>query len=89
MYKHMAGTKTYVFNSLKELLAKAAPLRSGDQLAGLAADSYEERVVAQMALAEVPLKIFLEEHLIPYEKDEVTRLIVDSHDVKNCIFESI
>ena len=83
MYKHVVGTKTYIFHNLKELLAKATPLRSGDQLAGLTADSYEERVVAQMTLAEVPLKKFLEEHLIPYEKDEVTRLIVDSHDSKN------
>ncbi len=83
MYKHVVGSKTYTFNHLKELLAKATPLRSGDQLAGLAADSYEERVAAQMTLAEVPLKKFLEEHLIPYEKDEVTRLIVDNHDHKN------
>ena len=83
MYKHVVGSKTYTFNNLKELLAKATPLRSGDQLAGLAADSYEERVVAQMTLGEVPLKQFLEEHLIPYEKDEVTRLIVDNHDRKN------
>ncbi len=83
MYKHVVGSKSYTFNNLKELLAKATPLRSGDQLAGLAAYSYEERVAAQMALAEVPLKKFLEEHLIPYEKDEVTRLIVDSHDHKN------
>ena len=80
MYKHIVGAKTYTFNSLKELLAKATPLRSGDQLAGLAANTYEERVAAQMTLAEVPLKKFLEELLIPYEKDEVTRLILDQHD---------
>ncbi len=83
MYKHTVGSRTYSFQSLKELLAKATPLRSGDQLAGLAAESYEERVVAQMKLAELPLKTFLEDHLIPYEKDEVTRLIVDNHDAKN------
>lgn len=66
--------------TLKELLAKASPLRSGDMLAGIAAATEEERVVAQMELAEVPLSRFLEEFVIPYEEDEVTRLIVDSHD---------
>jgi ethanolamine ammonia-lyase large subunit len=66
--------------TLKELLAKATPLRSGDVLAGVAAATEEERVRAQMALAEVPLTRFLEEFVIPYEDDEVTRLIVDSHD---------
>ncbi len=67
------------FPDLKTLLAKATPARSGDQLAGLAADSAEERVAAQMELADVPLKRFLAEPLIPYETDEVTRLICDSH----------
>jgi ethanolamine ammonia-lyase large subunit len=66
--------------TLKDLLAKATPLRSGDVLAGVAAETEEERVRAQMALAEVPLTRFLEEFVIPYEDDEVTRLIVDSHD---------
>jgi hypothetical protein len=66
--------------TLKDLLAKATPLRSGDVLAGVAAATEEERVRAQMELAEVPLTRFLEEHVIPYEEDEVTRLIVDSHD---------
>ncbi len=61
-------------------MAKATPLRSGDQLAGVAAQSYQERVAAQMVLADLPLQTFLTEHLIPYEQDEVTRLIVDSHD---------
>jgi ethanolamine ammonia-lyase large subunit len=70
---------TYQFNDLKELLAKASPLRSGDVLAGVAAHTERERVAAQIALAEVPLELFLEEQLIPYEDDEVTRLIVDSH----------
>lgn len=69
----------YRFPSLRELLAKASPLRSGDQLAGLAAESYEERIAAQMALAEVPLPTFLNEAVVPYERDEVTRLIVDTH----------
>ncbi len=66
--------------NLKELLAKASPLRSGDQLAGLAAATAEERVRAQMKLADVPLRAFLDEPVIPYEEDEVTRLICDSHD---------
>ncbi|WP_420153186.1 ethanolamine ammonia-lyase subunit EutB [Siphonobacter sp.] len=70
---------TYRFPSLRELLAKASPLRSGDQLAGLAAESYEERIAAQMALAEVPLPTFLNEAVVPYERDEVTRLIMDTH----------
>jgi ethanolamine ammonia-lyase large subunit len=61
-------------------MAKASPHRSGDCLAGIAAGSAEERVAAQMVLAEIPLATFLEEHLIPYEKDEVTRLIIDTHD---------
>jgi ethanolamine ammonia-lyase large subunit len=65
---------------LKTLLAKATPLKSGDELAGVAAASAEERVAAQMALADLPLKHFLEEPLTPYESDEVTRLIFDSHD---------
>lgn len=66
--------------SLKELLALASPLRSGDVLAGVAAHTEEERVRTQMELAEVPLKRFLNEAVIPYEEDEVTRLIIDSHD---------
>ncbi|SPE38739.1 ethanolamine ammonia-lyase, large subunit, heavy chain [Candidatus Sulfopaludibacter sp. SbA3] len=66
--------------NLRELLAKASPARSGDQLAGLAADSAEERARAQIKLADVPLKAFLAEPLIPYQTDEVTRLICDSHD---------
>lgn len=72
---------TYQFEDLKTLLARATPPRSGDRLAGVAAQSYEERVAAQVTLADLPLSTFLTEHLIPYEKDEVTRLIVDSHDV--------
>jgi ethanolamine ammonia-lyase large subunit len=71
---------TYRFDDLKTLLAKASPFRSGDALAGLAADGYEERVAAQMALADVPLKQFLAETVIPYEQDEITRLIIDTHD---------
>lgn len=71
---------TYRFKNLTELLAKASPLRSGDTLAGLAAERYEERVAAQLTLADVPLSTFLNEAVIPYESDEVTRLILDTHD---------
>lgn len=67
-------------SGLRRLLAKASPARSGDALAGIAAETESERVAAQRALAEVPLKRFLEEPLIPYETDEVTRLILDTHD---------
>ena len=80
MYKTKVGKKTYQFKNLKTLMAKATPLRSGDVLAGIAANTQEERVAAQIKLSEIPLKRFLEEELIPYEKDEVTRLILDSHD---------
>src|SRR5262252_4334504 len=66
--------------TLRELLAKASPARSGDELAGIAAATAEERARAQMALADVPLKRFLAEPIVPYETDEVTRLICDSHD---------
>ena len=79
-FSHTAGTVTYGFRDLKDLLAKATPLRSGDQLAGVAAATAEERVVAQMALAELPLRAFLDEVVVPYEDDEVTRLIIDTHD---------
>ncbi|MCC9166551.1 ethanolamine ammonia-lyase subunit EutB [Pontibacter harenae] len=79
-YSHTVRHHTYQFKDLKTLLAKASPLRSGDVLAGVVAQSYEERVAAQIALADVPLKVFLKEALIPYEQDEVTRLILDEHD---------
>lgn len=79
-YRHTVRNRVYDFPDLKTLLAKASPRRSGDELAGVAADSYEERVAAQMALADLPLTRFLEEPLIPYERDEVTRLIFDTHD---------
>ena len=74
------GHKSYSFESLKMLLAKASPARSGDALAGIAAEDDEERVAAQFVLADVPLVRLLDEPLIPYELDEVTRLIVDGHD---------
>ncbi len=79
-YKYLSGSQTYVFRDLKDLMAKASALRSGDQLAGVAAATEKERVVAKILLADVPLKKFLDEHLIAYEKDEVTRLIIDEHD---------
>ncbi len=87
MYATTAGHRTYSFSSLKELMAKASPYRSGDALAGLCAESYEERVAAQICLADLPIIIFLNEALIPYEEDEVTRLIMDTHDA--AAFESI
>ncbi len=77
---HTIGSRTYAFADLRTLLAKASPARSGDHLAGLAAGSSEERVAAQMALAALPLRTFLNEAVVPYEDDEVTRLIVDGHD---------
>jgi ethanolamine ammonia-lyase large subunit len=78
----MTNTARYANMSLKELLAKATPLRSGDVLAGIAAENEEERVRAQMALADVQLSRFLNECIVPYEEDEVTRLIIDGHDSK-------
>lgn len=86
-YKYLSGSQTYVFRDLKGLMAKASALRSGDQLAGIAAATEKERVVAKMLLADVPLKKFLEEHLIAYEEDEVTRLIIDEHDA--AAFQSV
>ena len=80
MYSATLGAQHYVFADLATLLAKASPLRSGDQLAGIAAQSEEERVAAQYALADLPLATLLSDHVVPYETDEVTRLIVDSHD---------
>ncbi len=81
-YRQSLGCRTYVFEDLKTLLAKASPARSGDTLAGLAAATTEERVAAQMALAELPLTTFLTEAVVPYETDEITRLILDSHDAE-------
>ena len=81
-YRHSVGATNYRFNSLKEVMAKATPARSGDFLAGVAAETYSERMAARMCLAAIPLSYFLQELLIPYETDEVTRLIVDSHDAQ-------
>ncbi|HKU94964.1 MAG TPA: ethanolamine ammonia-lyase subunit EutB [Vineibacter sp.] len=79
-YRHQVGATTWTFRDLKDVLAKATPIRSGDHLAGIAAASAEESVAARMCLAELPLKTFLNEAVVPYETDEVTRLIIDTHD---------
>ena len=80
VYRHAIDATSYVFSDLRELLAKATPPRSGDRLAGIAADSAQQMIAARVALADVPLKKFLQETVIGYEDDEVTRLIVDTHD---------
>lgn len=80
MYQATIGAHRYIFDDLKTLLARATPPRSGDRLAGIAAESGEERVAAQFALADLPLAVFLSESVVPYEQDEVTRLIIDRHD---------
>lgn len=80
IYRHSIGNVSFVFEDLRDLLAKASPPRSGDRLAGIAADSAEQMVAARMALADLPLRQFLSEMVIPYEADEVTRLIADRHD---------
>src|ERR1700722_3090351 len=80
VYRHAIAATTYVFDDLRDLLAKDTPPRSGDRLAGLAAGSAKQMIAARMAVSDVPLKQFLRETVIPYEDDEVTRLIVDTHD---------
>src|SRR6478736_4243317 len=80
VYRHAIGNTSYVFDDLRDLLAKATPPRSGDRLAGIAAESAEQMVAARIALADVPLQQFLRETVIPYEDDEVTRMILDTHD---------
>ena len=80
VYAHTLSSTRYVFDDLRTLLARATPFRSGDALAGLAASTAAERVAAQMALADLPLADLLAEPIVPYETDEVTRLILDSHD---------
>ncbi|HET8624561.1 MAG TPA: ethanolamine ammonia-lyase subunit EutB [Gemmatimonadales bacterium] len=82
MYAHTVGGVRYTFGDLKTLLARATPYRSGDALAGIAAASAEERVAAQMALADLPLAALLSDAVVPYEHDEVTRLILDTHDAR-------
>ena len=82
MYSATIESHRYSFRDLANLLAKASPLRSGDQLAGLSADTDEERIAAQLVLADLPLATFLHEQVVPYEACEVTRLIVEQHDQK-------
>jgi ethanolamine ammonia-lyase large subunit len=82
MYSATIESHRYSFCDLANLLAKASPLRSGDQLAGLSADTDEERIAAQLVLADLPLATFLHEQVVPYEACEVTRVIVDKHDQK-------
>ncbi|WP_228236361.1 ethanolamine ammonia-lyase subunit EutB [Allomuricauda sp. M10] len=79
-YSDTIQQHVYSFPDLKSVLAKASPFRTGDALAGLAAESNMERVAAQFVLSEIALKDFLNVTIIPYEKDEVTRLIMDTHD---------
>lgn len=79
-YSCNLGVRRYVFPDLKTVLAKASPARSGDMLAGVAAASEEERMAARLVLADIPLVRFLHEAVVPYESDEVTRLIIDGHD---------
>ena len=79
-YRHTVGPRTHVFADLATLMAKATPVRSGDCLAGIAAESAEENMAARWCLAEVPLREILARPLIPYEEDDVTRLILDDHD---------
>jgi len=80
-FAHTIGATHYTFADLRDLLAKATPPRSGDVLAGIAARSAEERVAAQFTLADLPISHFLQEQVVPYESDEVTRLIVDTHNL--------
>jgi len=82
VYRHTIDATSHVFEDLRDLLAKATPPRSGDRLAGIAADSAEQMIAARMALSDVPLGQFLEEPVIPFEDDEVTRLIIDGHDAQ-------
>jgi ethanolamine ammonia-lyase large subunit len=82
IYRHAIDATSYVFPDLRDLLAKATPPRSGDRLAGVAAGSAAQMIAARIALADVPLKQFLHEAVVPYEDDEVTRLILDTHDIK-------
>lgn len=78
-YRQTFGQRTFVFDDMKAVLAKASPRRSGDELAGLVADSDEERMAAKFVLADIPLQTFLSEPIVPYDTDEVTRLICDTH----------
>jgi len=82
VYQHTINSRLHAFTDLKDLMAKATPFRSGDSLAGVGASNAQERVAAQMAIADLPLKVFLNDCVIPYESDEITRLIIDGHDAE-------
>ena len=79
-YCQQVSGHTYQFDGLVDVMAKATPLRSGDELAGCAAESDAERAAAAWVLADLPLATFLDEQVVPYETDDVTRLILDTHD---------
>jgi ethanolamine ammonia-lyase large subunit len=79
-YARVLGAERHVFSDLRSVLACASSARSGDELAGIAAASHARRIAARYALADISLKTFLQDLLIPYESDEVTRLIIDTHD---------
>src|SRR3981189_470166 len=80
IYRHAIDATSYVFDDLRDLLAKATPPRSGDRLAGVAADRAAQMIAARIALADVPLKLLLHEGVITYRDDEITRLIIAPHD---------
>ena len=77
---HIICRQRYAFADLRTLLAKATPARSGDQLSGVMAQTMQERLAAQMALAALPLKVLLNECVVPYEEDVVTSLVLDTHE---------
>jgi len=79
-YYQTVGSFAYSFDDLKTVLAKATPEKSGDRMAGLGAESEKERIAAKLVLADIPLRTFLDEPIVPYEEDSVTRLIIDSHN---------
>ena len=87
-FHHAVGGSRYRFDDLRSLLAKASPPRSGDVLAGLAAASEEERVAARFALADLPLRHLLAEAVVPYEIDEITRLIIDRHEGRQVFYRA-
>src|SRR5258708_37010005 len=80
VYRHTIDATSYVFENLRDLLAKATPPRPDDRLARIAAGSAEQMIAARVALADIPLKQFLHETVIPYEDDEITRLLTNTHD---------
>jgi ethanolamine ammonia-lyase large subunit len=87
VYQHSVGNFQYSFPDLKTVLAKASPKKSGDEMAGLAAKNEQERIAAKLVLADIPLKLFLNEEIIPSETDAISRLIQETHDAKS--FQSI